>query len=125
MKLATRRLGQSDLEITRVGIGTAPMGSIPTWYIYWGQQNESTSMRAIAAAIDLGVNWIDTAAVYGLGHAEQLVGQLLRRVPASRRPLVFTKGSLVWDPVTKAMYATNDPRFINNCKQWNNDNLPH
>jgi aryl-alcohol dehydrogenase-like predicted oxidoreductase len=91
MKLAKSKLGQSDLEITRVGIGTAPMGSIPTWYIYWGQQNESTSIRAIAAAIDLGVNWIDTAPFYGWGHAEQLVGKALQG--KRDKIYIFTKES--------------------------------
>ena len=67
MNLATRRLGQSDLEITRVGIGTAPIGSTPSWRIYWGPQNESEAIRAIEAALDLGVNWIDTAPFYGWG----------------------------------------------------------
>ena len=78
MKLATRRLGQSDLEITRVGIGTAPIGSTPSWDIYWGPQNESEAIRAIEAALELGVNWIDTAPFYGWGRAEQIVGKALR-----------------------------------------------
>ena len=78
MKLATRRLGQSDLEITRVGIGTAPIGSTPSWGIYWGPQNESEAIRAIEAALELGANWIDTAPFYGWGRAEQIVGKALR-----------------------------------------------
>ncbi len=78
MKLATRRLGQSDLEITRVGIGTAPMGSTPAWYVNWGAQSESASIGAITAAIDLGINWIDTAPFYGWGRAEQIVGKALK-----------------------------------------------
>src|SRR5256714_4148461 len=78
MNLATRRLGQSDLEITRVGIGTAPIGSTPSWGIYWGPQNESEAIRAIEAALELGVNWIDTAPFYGWGRAEQIVGKALR-----------------------------------------------
>ena len=77
MKLATRRLGQSDLEITRVGIGTAPIGSTPSWGIYWGPQNESDAIHAIVAALELGVNWIDTAPFYGWGRAEQIVGKAL------------------------------------------------
>src|SRR3984893_11293196 len=77
MNLATSRLGQSELEITRVGIGTAPIGSTPGWSIYWGPQSESEAMRAIDAALDLGVNWIDTAPFYGWGQAEQIVGKAL------------------------------------------------
>jgi aryl-alcohol dehydrogenase-like predicted oxidoreductase len=78
MQLLTRRLGQSDLEITKVGIGTAPIGSTPDWYIYWGPQDEAEAVRAIETAIDLGVNWIDTAPFYGWGRAEQIVGKALQ-----------------------------------------------
>ena len=78
MKLETCRLGQSDLEITRVGIGTAPIGSTPGWRIYWGPQDESEAIRTIEAALDLGVNWIDTAPFYGWGGAERIVGKALQ-----------------------------------------------
>jgi aryl-alcohol dehydrogenase-like predicted oxidoreductase len=89
MDLETRKLGQSDLEITRVGIGTAPIGSTPDWRIYWGPQDENAAMRAIEAAIDLGVNWIDTAPFYGWGRAEQIVGKALRG--KRDRAYIFTK----------------------------------
>jgi aryl-alcohol dehydrogenase-like predicted oxidoreductase len=78
MQLATRRLGQSELEITSVGIGTAPIGSTSGWKIYWGPQSESEAIRAIETALDLGINWIDTAPFYGWGRAEQIVGKALR-----------------------------------------------
>ncbi len=78
MKLETCRLGQSDLEITRIGIGTAPIASTPGWRIYWGPQDESESIRTIDAALDLGVNWIDTAPFYGWGNAERIVGKALQ-----------------------------------------------
>ena len=78
MQQLTRRLGQSDLEITKVGIGTAPIGSATDWKIYWGPQDEDEALRAIETAIDLGVNWIDTAPFYGWGRAEQIVGKALR-----------------------------------------------
>ena len=78
MQQITRRLGQSELNITKVGIGTAPIGSTPDWSIYWGPQNETEAVRAIETAIDLGVNWIDTAPFYGWGRAEQIVGKALR-----------------------------------------------
>jgi aryl-alcohol dehydrogenase-like predicted oxidoreductase len=68
-----------------VGIGTAPIGSTPVWGIYWGPQNEDEAIRAIEAAIDLGVNWIDTAPFYGWGRAEQIVGKALR----SKRDKVY------------------------------------
>ena len=95
MNLATRRLGQSDLEITRVGIGTAPIGSTPNWRIYWGPQNESEAIRAIEAALELGVNWIDTAPFYGWGRAEQIVGKALRGKRDS--VYIFTKCGTLGD----------------------------
>jgi aryl-alcohol dehydrogenase-like predicted oxidoreductase len=87
--LPRRRLGASDLEISPVGVGTAPMGSSPEWSIYWGRQDEEDAIRAIHAAIDEGVNWIDTAPFYGWGRAEEIIG---RAIPGSRdRVLIFTK----------------------------------
>ena len=89
MKLATSRPGQSELEITRVGIGTAPIGSTPNWSIYWGPQSESEAIRTIDVALDLGVNWIDTAPFYGWGRAEQIVGKALRG--KREKVYIFTK----------------------------------
>lgn len=86
---ATRRLGQSDLLITPVGIGTAPIGSTPDWAIYWGPQDETEAIRAIEAAIDVGVNWIDTAPFYGWGRAELIVGKAVRG--KRERVYLFTK----------------------------------
>lgn len=89
MKLETKRLGLSDLEITRVGIGTAPIGSTPDWRIYWGFQDEAESIRTIEAALDLGINWIDTAPFYGWGRAEQIVGRALQG--KRDKAYIFTK----------------------------------
>jgi len=89
MKLETSRLGQSDLEITRVGIGTAPIGSTPGWRIYWGPQDESEAIRTIESALDLGVNWIDTAPFYGWGRAERIVGKALQG--KRDKAYIFTK----------------------------------
>jgi aryl-alcohol dehydrogenase-like predicted oxidoreductase len=84
-----RRFGSSDLEITPVGIGTAPIGSLPgTWWVNWGPQDEGDSIRAVHAALDGGVNWIDTAPFYGWGRAEEIVGRALR---GRDDVLVFTK----------------------------------
>jgi len=84
-----RRLGPSELEISRVGVGTAPIGSRPgEWWVNWGPQDDGDSVRAIHAALDGGVNWIDTAPFYGWGHAEEIVGHAL----AGREGVfVFTK----------------------------------
>jgi aryl-alcohol dehydrogenase-like predicted oxidoreductase len=84
-----RPLGGSDLAITPVGAGTAPIGSLPgTWWVNWGSQDESESIRAIHAALDAGINWIDTAPFYGWGRAEEVVGRALR---GREEVLVFTK----------------------------------
>ena len=92
-----RRLGGTDLEITSVGVGTAPIGSNRDWSVFWGPQEEADSVRAIHAALDRGVNWIDTAPFYGWGRAEEVVGRSL----AGRRDdvLVFTKCGTVRDAV--------------------------
>jgi len=96
MALETRPLGTSGLNITRVGFGSWAVGG-GGWAFGWGPQDDSESLATMRHAIDLGVNWIDTAAVYGLGHSEEVVGRLLREIPAARRPFIFTKCGLVWD----------------------------
>ena len=78
MRLVTRSLGKSDLRITKVGVGTAPIGSTPEWRVYWGPQDEKVAIKTIRTAIDLGVNWIDTAPFYGWGRAEQIVGKAIK-----------------------------------------------
>jgi len=84
-----RRLGPSDIEISRVGVGTAPIGSRPgEWWVNWGPQDDGDSVRAIHAALDGGVNWIDTAPFYGWGHAEEVVG---RALAGRDEVLIFTK----------------------------------
>jgi len=90
-----RSLGTTDLEITPIGFGAWAIGG--EWRFGWGPQDDDDSVRAIRRALDHGVNWIDTAPAYGLGHSEEVVARALRDLPAARRPLVFTKCSLVWD----------------------------
>ena len=92
----TKRLGASDIQITRIGFGAWAIGG-PGWAFGWGSQDDEASVAAIVRAIDGGINWIDTAAVYGLGHSESIVARALRELGSSRRPYVFTKCSLVWD----------------------------
>ncbi len=91
--MQTRRLGNSDLDITPLGFGSWAAGG-GNWEFAWGPQDDGESVAAIQRALDLGVNWIDTAAVYGLGHSEEVVARALRG--RARRPYVFTKCSLVW-----------------------------
>lgn len=95
--LRTRPLRDSRREITTLGLGTWAIGG-PGWAYGWGPQDDRRSLAAMRRAIELGINWIDTAPAYGLGHAEILVGHLLKEFPAADRPLVFTKCGLVCDP---------------------------
>jgi aryl-alcohol dehydrogenase-like predicted oxidoreductase len=94
--LPTRRLGRTDMEITRVGFGAWAIGG-PDWAVGWGAQDDRDSVAAIRHAVERGVNWIDTAAIYGLGHSEEVVRQALAEIPEAGRPYVFTKCGLVWD----------------------------
>ena len=96
MTLSTRPLGSSGLEITTVGFGAWAIGG-GGWSFGWGSQDDDASLRAMHRAVELGINWIDTAAVYGLGHSEEVVGRFLRQIPASERPFVFTKCGLIWN----------------------------
>lgn len=96
MSLPTRPLGTSGLDISTVGFGAWAAGG-GGWAFGWGPQDDAVSIAAMRHAIDGGVNWIDTAAVYGLGHSEEVVGRFLATLPAGDRPFVFTKCGLVWD----------------------------
>jgi aryl-alcohol dehydrogenase-like predicted oxidoreductase len=90
--MQTRKLGNSDLHITRVGYGAWAIGG-SGWQFAWGSQDDNESIAAIHRALELGVNWIDTAAVYGLGHSEEVVGRALKDWHGSK-PYVFTKCGL-------------------------------
>lgn len=89
--LPTRSLGKTGLDITPVGVGAWAIGAEA-----WGPQDDSDSVAAIRHAVAHGINWIDTAAIYGLGHSEQVVGEALKGMPPDERPYVFTKCGLVW-----------------------------
>ena len=97
MTLPRRRLGSAGPEITRVGFGAWAIGG-GGWVYGWGPQDDAGSIAAIRHGIDRGVNWIDTAAIYGLGHSEEVVGEALRAIPEAQRPYVFTKGGMIPDP---------------------------
>ena len=88
-----RTLGNSDLQLTPIGFGAWAIGG-GNWEFAWGPQDDNESIAAIHRALDLGVNWIDTAAIYGLGHSEEMVGRALKTT--SHKPLVFTKCSMRW-----------------------------
>ncbi len=109
-----RPLGRTDLWITPVGFGSWAAGGAG-WEFAWGPQDDRESIAAIHRALDLGVNWIDTAAIYGLGHSEEIVGQAIAgREP---RPLVFTKCSMLWDDqgkISRSLKADSIRRELEN-----------
>lgn len=94
--LPTRPLGTTGMHVTRAGFGAWAIGGAG-WTFGWGSQEDDDSVEAIRHAARRGINWIDTAAVYGLGHSEEVVARALRDLPAGERPYVFTKCGLVWD----------------------------
>ncbi len=102
-QLQTRTLGGSDLHLTRIGFGAWAIGG-GDWEFAWGAQEDEESIRAIHRALDLGLNWIDTAPVYGLGHSEEIVGRALKQT--AQRPYVFTKCSMRWDVREREIYRS-------------------
>jgi aryl-alcohol dehydrogenase-like predicted oxidoreductase len=89
-----KQLGSSDMWLTPIGFGAWAVGG-GNWEFSWGPQDDNASIAAIRKAIDLGINWIDTAAVYGLGHSETIVGEAVKQSPV--KPFLFTKSGMVWD----------------------------
>lgn len=104
MTLPTRPLGTTGMHITSVGLGSWAIGG-GDWSFAWGPQDDDVSVATIHRAVELGVNWIDTAAVYGLGHSEEIVARAVRDLPEGDRPFVFTKGGLVWDDADRRTRA--------------------
>lgn len=96
MTMQSTLLGTTDMSISRVGFGSWAMSG-PNSPSYWGPQEDETSIATIRHGVDNGVNWIDTAAIYGMGHAEDVVAKALSPYSDADRPYVFTKGGLVWD----------------------------
>jgi aryl-alcohol dehydrogenase-like predicted oxidoreductase len=105
MALPTRPLGKTGIDITRVGFGAWAAGG-GGWAFSWGPQDDEESVAAIRHAVEAGVNWVDTAAVYGLGHSEQVVAAAMEGIPEADRPFIFTKCGLAWandDPYKPAV----------------------
>src|SRR5262252_885236 len=92
--MKTKRLGNSDMNLTPIGVGAWAMGG-GGWAFAWGPQDDDESISAIRAALDKGVNWIDTAAVYGLGHSEEVVGRAVKGM--ANPPYIFTKCARTWN----------------------------
>lgn len=93
--LTTTSLGSTGLEITRVGLGAWAIGG--PWAFGWGPQDDDESVRTIHHAVASGINWVDTAPAYGLGHGEEVVGRAVRELPEADRPFVFTKCGMTWE----------------------------
>lgn len=116
--LPRRRLGTNGPEITSVGFGAWAVGG-GGWAFAWGPQDDAESIAAIRHAVGRGVSWIDTAAVYGLGHSEEVVGRAIADIPGSERPLVFTKCGLRWnasDPMAVPVRDSSPARVREECE---------
>ncbi|HEX2871428.1 MAG TPA: aldo/keto reductase [Polyangiaceae bacterium] len=107
MALEQRRLGTTDLRLSTLGFGSWAIGGAD-WAYGWGAQDDESSIATILRAVSRGVNWIDTAAIYGLGHSETVVGRALQRIPPSERPLVFTKCGMEVDPANPRAEPTRN-----------------
>ena len=103
-----RQLGSSDLRLTPIGYGAWAIGG-GNWEFGWGAQDDDESVRTIERALDLGLNWIDTAAIYGLGHSEEVVARALKNSP--QKPYIFTKCSMRWD-ANRQIYRSLKPESL-------------
>lgn len=108
--MQTRKLGYTDLHLSVIGLGAWAMGGAG-YKFSWGAQDDDESVKTIHRAIDLGVNWIDTAAIYGLGHSEEVVGRALKELGSRRRTIVATKCGRKWDD-TGTPYANLNPDSV-------------
>ena len=111
--MKTKSLGNSDLAITPIGFGAWAIGG--DWQFGWGAQNDSDSVAAIHRALERGMNWIDTAAVYGLGHSEEVVARALREWKVTR-PYVFTKCGMLWDDQGQISYSLRAESVRRECE---------
>jgi aryl-alcohol dehydrogenase-like predicted oxidoreductase len=109
--LPTRPLGKSGMQITTVGYGAWAIGGLG-WEHSWGPQDDRESVATIRHAIEQGINWIDTAPVYGHGHSEEVIAAALADLPAADRPYVFTKCGLIWDRHDHQLSPDRDARRI-------------
>ena len=110
--MRTRKLGQTDLELTVIGLGTWAIGG--SWQYGWGPQDDAASIRTILTAIEAGINWIDTAPIYGCGHSEEVVGRALKQMP--QKPLIATKCSLLWNDKREKIGCLDRDSIIKECE---------
>ncbi len=111
--MQTKLLGNSDMAITPIGFGAWAIGG--DWLYGWGAQDDAQSVAAIWRALELGINWIDTAAVYGLGHSEEVVARALRDWKGNR-PYLFTKCGMIWDAQGKIDYSLHAASVRRECE---------
>jgi aryl-alcohol dehydrogenase-like predicted oxidoreductase len=109
--MQTRPFGKTDMQITPIGLGAWAMGG-GQWEFSWGSQDDQTSIATIKRALSLGINWIDTAPIYGLGHSEEIVGKAIK---GHEKPYIFTKCSMLWDSkgsITHSLRANSIQREV-------------
>jgi len=111
--MKTKALGNSDLAITPIGFGAWAIGG--DWQFGWGAQDDTQSIAAIHRALELGINWIDTAAIYGLGHSEEVVARALREWKGAR-PYVFTKCGMLWNAKGEISYSLHAASVRRECE---------
>jgi len=110
--MRTKRLGQTELELTVIGLGTWAIGG--PWQMGWGPQDDDESVSTILEAIEGGINWIDTAAVYGCGHSEEVVGKAIKEL--GERPIIATKCGLVWDRQHRKINCLDRDSIMHECE---------
>ena len=110
--MRTRRLGNTDLELTTVGLGTWAIGG--SWQFGWGHQDDNDSIAAITEAIDCGINWLDTAPIYGCGDSEAVIGRILKDISA--KPIIATKCSLRWNEKREKYSSLKNDSIIEECE---------
>ena len=110
--MRTRTLGKTDLQLTTVGLGTWAIGG--PWQYGWGPQNDNDSITAIHEALDEGINWIDSAPIYGCGHSEQVVGRALKQT--SSKPLIATKYGLLWNDKREKVNCLDKQSIVTECE---------
>jgi aryl-alcohol dehydrogenase-like predicted oxidoreductase len=107
----TRTLGRTDLQLSTVGLGAWAIGG-DGWETAWGPQDDADSIATIVRAVECGVNWLDTAPIYGHGHSEEVIGRALAALPETDRPMVFTKCGLWWNPADRMEPPARDTSRI-------------
>ena len=105
------RLGNTELELTKIGLGTWAIGG--PWQYGWGPQNDDDSIKTVFEAIDVGINWIDTAPVYGCGHSEEIVGKAIKQM--SQKPIIATKCGLSWDEKRELTFCLKADSIMKQC----------